>query len=133
MFWLAILAFAYALSRYSRDPGWANAPWLGGVTVLLPLVRAGALWVLPLALAAGLLARNAGWRVRLLPGGLSCLLTFAYHATRWTFTGHWLPNPAYAKSAPSWGAIRSGFDYLVQFHSDSPLHAAVSVAIPLAA
>ena len=127
LFWLALLLFSLALARFTLRPTLASTTGMVALGVLLPLVRADALWAPLLVLIAGHVSRRTGGTWRFLPGLLACLAVFGYHGLHRHVTGQWLPNPAYAKAPFSLDTLRFGLDYLWQFHSDSLLHAFAGV------
>ena len=131
LLWLALILFSLSLARFTLRPTVASTTGMVALGVLLPLVRADALWAPLLVVIAGHVCRENGGTWRFLPGILACLATFAYHGLRHHFTGQWLPNPAYAKAPFSVDTLGFGLEYLWQFHSDSPLHAFAGVALPL--
>lgn len=132
LFWLAVLLFIDWLAKFSARPALDSGVILAVLAVALPLVRADAIWAPVVCLGAALVVPAAALRHRLRPALVACVLVAAFHALRFSMTGAWFPNPAYAKAPLSMESLYQGFEYLRQFHSDSPLHLFLALACPLA-
>jgi hypothetical protein len=131
LFWLVTLLFLYRLASFSSVLSNQAALASAFFAALLPLVRADALWAPALLLGSGIFFRNVSIWNRFWPGLLACASVFAFHCLRYHFTDQWLPNPAYAKAPFSFDSLRYGFEYLYQFHSDSPAHSLLVLAVPI--
>jgi len=131
LFWLATLLFLYCLASFSSVTTHRAAFAVAFFAGLLPLVRADALWAPLLLLVSGAFIRNVSVWNRFWPGLSACAAVFAFHCLRYYVTGLWLPNPAYAKASFSLDSLRYGFEYLYQFHRDSPAHGLLAFSIPI--
>lgn len=131
LFGLTIILFLYWIACFSSAPTNRAALVAAFLAAVLPLVRADALWAPVLLLGAGIFFRNISIWNRFWPGLLACAAVFSFHYLRHHFSGQWLPNPAYAKAPFSLNSLRYGFEYLYQFHSESPAHGLLALSIPI--
>jgi arabinofuranosyltransferase len=94
-----------------------GAVLLAAVASLLGLVRPEGL-AAAVIVPVGLLSRRVGRRPVLLATGLSWLCVAAVLVWRWAVYGVLLPNPVYAKMAPTAASVGRGLGYLWAFLRD---------------